>query len=248
MYLVDENSFLRRGAGFLNLRTDQAILYMGAGGNNIVRLTATTLQPEVTNTVALGTATPLRWSNVFSVLGNYSGTLTTAALLAAAHNTWDIGVTGTRYRDGWFSRNVDIDGTLNVQGQGTFQANVDFAAGIDVTGNITVTGLVDTVDVAGHTHDVTGATAATQPALSGKTDNWLGYGSETWTSSIRTSAGTAKYIRTATSAAGADAIWEYMFVTSTPHGHALSGGDATAAVESHTHADGTLATGTFVNP
>uniref|UniRef100_A0A6H1ZC31 Uncharacterized protein n=2 Tax=viral metagenome TaxID=1070528 RepID=A0A6H1ZC31_9ZZZZ len=85
-----------------------------------------------------------RWDNIYSVLGNFSGTLTTSALLPAASNTWDIGVTGTRYRDLWLTRNLDMDGAL------------------DVLGNIVVGGTVDGVDIAAfktaydaHYHNVT---------------------------------------------------------------------------------------------
>lgn len=152
IYFGDNNTRIRRDASLLELLTDKTYITLAPGGGTEVICGQGVLYPATENVTQLGWLGQRRWSNVVSVLGNFSGTVTTGALLPHTTATLDIGVTGTRYRDLFLSRNADIDGTLNVQGQGTFQANVDFGAGIDVTGNITVTGLVDTVDVAGHTH------------------------------------------------------------------------------------------------
>lgn len=43
-----------------------------------------------------------------------TGTITTRSLLPASTAAYDIGVTGTRYRDGFFSRNVGIAGTATI--------------------------------------------------------------------------------------------------------------------------------------
>ena len=48
--------------------------------------------------------------------------LVNADILPDTHNTYDIGATGNRFKDGFFEGNVDIDGTLNVEGVSTFQA------------------------------------------------------------------------------------------------------------------------------
>lgn len=46
-----------------------------------------------------------------------------ADILPDTHNTYNIGATGTRFKDAYLEGNVDIDGTLNVEGVATFQAS-----------------------------------------------------------------------------------------------------------------------------
>jgi len=203
-----------------------------------------------------------------SIVGSWdgaTGTITAGHLLALTDGTFDIGNNAANtWRDLWLSRNADIDGTINVQGQGTFQANVDFGAGIDVTGSITVTEFVDTVDVAGHSHAVSGSTANTTPGLTGKTDNWATYGSPSYVTAIKDADGNDVYlmtditigygyVRVATDSSGTGAAWvaytrEYGRMTHMPHTHNLTGGVADGACAEHLHAAGTLATGVPVNP
>ena len=45
-----------------------------------------------------------------------------ASILPDTHNTYDIGATGTRFKDAYLEGNADIDGTMNVEGVATFQA------------------------------------------------------------------------------------------------------------------------------
>jgi hypothetical protein len=48
--------------------------------------------------------------------------LVNADILPDTHNTYDIGATGNRFKNAFLEGNVDIDGTLNVEGVSTFQA------------------------------------------------------------------------------------------------------------------------------
>jgi len=48
--------------------------------------------------------------------GTMTGTLTSQQITPATHNLYDLGVTGTRFRDLWLSRNATITGTLIVSG------------------------------------------------------------------------------------------------------------------------------------
>lgn len=69
--------------------------------------------------------------------GAMSGDLAVENLTFGAHNTYDIGSTGTRARDGWFGRNVAITGTLGVTGVttvGTINATTITGAGAGITG------------------------------------------------------------------------------------------------------------------
>ena len=111
------------------------------------------------------------------------------------------------------------------------------------------TAVVATTAGSAHTHALGGNTAAGVAhahALSGKTDNWLAYGAIGYTLAITDSGGVERWVYIADDAAGTNARWEKMYVPTRPHGHALAGGDATAAVgneNAHTHSVGTLAAG-----
>lgn len=76
--------------------------------------------------------------------GTMTGTLTAQQITPATHNTYDLGVTGTRWRDGWFQRNVDIGGTLGATGA------VTFGSTLGVTGATTFSNTgASAIDVAG---------------------------------------------------------------------------------------------------
>lgn len=60
--------------------------------------------------------------------GTMSGDLTTQDILAATHNTYDIGSTGTRFQDLFLEGNIDADGTLNVEGAVTLQSTLSAQA------------------------------------------------------------------------------------------------------------------------
>lgn len=178
------------------LRYDAPLVHLWSiGGTNELALQPTELYPIANNDIILGRAAQ-RYGNVYSVLGNFSDTVTTGHLTAAGA-AFDVG-SGTRYRDGLFSRNLDVDGTGNVQGAMTMQAAATVgttlgvtglttcSGGLAVTGNITVTGTVDGVDISVfkaaydiHTHAIsgnTGAGAAHTHTASGHTDGWTTVG------------------------------------------------------------------------
>lgn len=56
--------------------------------------------------------------------GTMTGTLTTRDVLPDGNNTRDLGLTGTRYRDGWFGRNVAVGGTFGATGAATFSSTI----------------------------------------------------------------------------------------------------------------------------
>jgi len=194
----------------------QNIMLHPTGGQTVIIGAGHTLHPETTNTTSLGDlGTPLRWSNVVSVLGNFSG-------------------------------------------------NVDIGAGCDVTGNITVTGTVDGVDISAfkaaydaHTHAISGNTALTQPTLSGKTSGFIAGAADDWISSIYDGGHSSNswWFRAYDTAAhatagGSTGLTAIQLVAHrNEHHHNLTGagdygwGTADAAVSSHAHAKGTLATG-----
>lgn len=53
-----------------------------------------------------------------------AGTLTARDIAAVANATYDIGATGTRFRDAWLSRNLDVGGTFGATGTATFSGAV----------------------------------------------------------------------------------------------------------------------------
>lgn len=63
---------------------------------------------------------------------------------SSIHNSFDIGLTGNRFRDLFLGRNADIDGTLNVAGNATFQGDVDVQGA--VTGDLDINGTILTLD------------------------------------------------------------------------------------------------------
>jgi hypothetical protein len=136
------------------------------------------------------------------------------------------------------------------------------ASSFNAINNITVGGLVDGVDVAAHTHGVTGGATGAGSAhthiLSGHTTGWTVNGGRCdGVNPVRNVGGTPVYLRTFASAANANAdiaaTGELCYVGSAGHFHRLSGsfGDCTpyaataiAGNESaHTHGFGTLTTG-----
>lgn len=56
--------------------------------------------------------------------GTMTGTLTTQGIVPSTHDTYDLGVTGTRFQDLWLEGNIDADGTLNVEGAVTLQSTL----------------------------------------------------------------------------------------------------------------------------
>lgn len=91
---------------------------------------------DVTGITTLGTLN--------AVATGITGTLTTHDLLAAANATYDLGVTGTRYRDLWLSRNAAIGGTLGVTGAATLSSTLDVTSTLTVSGTTTTHGIVPT--------------------------------------------------------------------------------------------------------
>jgi len=236
------------------------VLYFKAGGANTrwVINAAGHLYMGATDTYTLGLSTR-RCKNVYSVLGNFSGDVTTGALIPTASGK-DIATSGNRYRNLYLSGVADFDSTLNVQGQGTFQANVDFGAGIDVTGNITVTGQVDGVDISAfktaydaHKHTISGNTGNTIANLTGDTTGAVLHGSVDYNGNpLRISAsGAVLYMdgtgHLTTSSGGNTPI----SIGAHGHHHVLTGTQghvtlytATCTTVSHLHASGTLVNGT----
>ena len=88
-------------------------------------------------------------------------------------------------------------------------AQVQVTANLDVQGDITVTGTVDGVNVAGHTHTVTGDTGAGEPDIAGKatlyscTDNYM-------------------YFKVASDASGTNEKWSTAFSQVSFHTHPVS--------------------------
>lgn len=98
--------------------------------------------------------------------GTLTGTLTTQQLTPSASNTYDLGVTGTRYRDLWLSRNATIAGSLtvvtgNTNGIGT--SNVGTSVGLNIGHDATATGgFAEGVRISGNTTAAANSDVLTQ--------------------------------------------------------------------------------------
>jgi hypothetical protein len=68
--------------------------------------------------------------------GTMTGTLTARQITPATTDTYDLGVTGTRFKNLWLSGNADIDGTIDVADDATF------AGDVSVTGTLTLSSAV----------------------------------------------------------------------------------------------------------
>jgi len=86
---------------------------------------------------------------------------------------------------------------------------ISVTSNLDITGNITISGTVDGVNVAGHTHTVTGDTGAGEPDIAGKatlyscTDNYM-------------------YFKVASDASGTNEKWSTAFSQVSFHTHPVS--------------------------
>lgn len=91
-----------------------------------------------TGAATLGSTLAVTGAVTFSSTLGVSGAITARDLLPQSTATYDVGVTGTRWRDGFFSRNVDIGGTLGATGAATFGSTLAVgstgAAALDVAG------------------------------------------------------------------------------------------------------------------
>jgi len=184
-----------------------------------------------------------RWDNVYSVLGDFTGQITSSLAIGtspfAITSTTKCTNLNADYTDGFHAAQAATANNIVVRSGD----HILMAAG----------GQVDGVDISAHTHPVSaGSTANTQPGLSGHTSGWAFYGQlPNYNSNpLRRSSDGAVLYMDATghltfTAAGNTAI----AVGATQHAHELLGdaqgtglaGDG--AVANHFHAAGTLSTG-----
>jgi hypothetical protein len=124
-------------------------LKLGLGSTLYLRLASTTLRPEVNEGLSCGVSVS-RWSNVYSVLGNYSGILTCASDVVAA-----------RFVDGDNNTYLlDPNNTTN---------------SLVIAGNIVMASskTVDGVDISAHTHKYNKVVSQAWDTLSGfTTSSW----------------------------------------------------------------------------
>jgi len=80
-YAYDANTYLSRQVGQLVVKTDQAAIYLWNATHTVI-LGNAYWAPSVTNTISDG-ASAARWSNVYSILGNFSGQVTVGAASAS---------------------------------------------------------------------------------------------------------------------------------------------------------------------
>jgi len=95
IYMSDANTYIRRvaAANSFIFQTDLTAISIAPGGGEEVYCQQGWLNPSATGVTSLGNiATPLRWSNVASVLGNFSGNVDIGA---GCDVTGNITVTGT---------------------------------------------------------------------------------------------------------------------------------------------------------
>jgi hypothetical protein len=104
--------------------------------------------------------------------GTMTGTLTAQQITPSATDTYDLGVTGTRFRNLWLSDNADIDGTLDVAGATTLGDDLSVGGDLSVTGAFSLTGALTL-----STLTCTGCVGATQLAATAVTGG--SYGSAT---------------------------------------------------------------------
>lgn len=133
IYLTDVNTKLHEGDNnALRVTTPHGYVNIGAQNGSFMHLTsdlslyvantpgesyfATNIRPYTNNQYQLGTSSN-RWSVVNSVLGNFSGNLTTNHVLPAADSTYNLGSTSVRYA------NVYAD-AINASAASTFAGNI----------------------------------------------------------------------------------------------------------------------------
>ncbi|MFA4972538.1 MAG: hypothetical protein WC683_07975 [bacterium] len=81
VYVTDANTYLNRTASLLNIKTDRASIYLWNATHTVI-LGNGTFYPSANNTIKCGD-TATRWSNVYSVLGSFTGQITCGAAGAA---------------------------------------------------------------------------------------------------------------------------------------------------------------------
>lgn len=227
---VDANTYVDRNpSGWVTLYTDLGGWFFHINSAIRYAFETNSFRPYHNNLRTCGTS-GTRWSNVYSVLGNFSGTLTTAALVPQSSAAYDIGTSSVRYRDLFLSRNADIDGSL------------------DVLNNIAVGGTVDGVDISAfkaaydaHTHTISGNTADTTPTIGGRTGTWTTYGTP-WYGGVFRIGGSTNYQIYAKVDGGAAGWYSDLEIKQYKHYHVASGDGYALTCSAHHHAAGTLAT------
>jgi hypothetical protein len=113
--MTDANTYLSRQAGLLLVATDQGVINFAPDSSLRYVMSAVGLYPATSNTYTLGTLTgPLRWSNVVSVLGNFSGDVIVGILQLGDAARW-LGANATTlyvYSDGTETQIVNGSGVL----------------------------------------------------------------------------------------------------------------------------------------
>ena len=97
-FMIDDaNVGMYEAAGFLVLLTDQAIIAFGPGSAGEVYVEQGAMYPVATGVTSLGkTAGPLRWGQVASVLGNFTGTITAGSAGIAVNASGDVTIATTK--------------------------------------------------------------------------------------------------------------------------------------------------------
>jgi len=155
--LFDANTYIARQSDNLRIVTDRAWIGLYPGNTQTIVVTTTQMYPAANDTISCGLAAN-RWSNVYGVLGNFSGAVDIAGGLTVGSDAGGgnfiqrcVGGWGDVlkvYRGGalqWALQ--DSGGKAKFTGSAIVAGNLDVGAGCDVTGNITVTGTVDGVDI-----------------------------------------------------------------------------------------------------
>lgn len=235
MSIVDANTYIDRGGVFLDVATDLVAIILSPGGGAEVACSQGFFSPFDTGVTSLGQlpATTKRWSNVVSVLGNYIGTITctVAATSIDATGIIDtdshfisriaIGTAPYQCTSTTLNTNLNADRLEGFHGaQAATANNVVIRSGNNIL--MAALGEVDGVDISIHTHnyDEVGDQAAT---------TYAGLTTSSWELSlpaedpdgitVHDNAGVNRYIRIADNAAGLNARWEFMFISSVGHIH-----------------------------
>ena len=193
---TDWNTF--NGKFTLPALTSGSVLF--SDGTTIAQKNAQLFWDNTNNRLGIGTATP---TTTFQVLG----TSTTQNIAAQTHATYDIGLVATRFRDGWFSRNLNC-GTIWSNNLAIATTNLTlYNAAVSVIGTLFGSGNLllstGTQTDAGFKLDVNGTARVSGNAQFGtgfywdNTNNRLGIG--TATPSIK--------LQVETSVNGSDGIW-----------------------------------------
>jgi len=102
----------------------------------------TTIQPDEVNTNFAKFGDALNRTG-----GTMTGTLTTRDVFPDTHNTRDLGLTGTRFRDAFFGRNVDVGGTFGATGAATFGSTLAATGAVTFSSTLAVTGTATLRDI-----------------------------------------------------------------------------------------------------